>query len=88
MEYCPDEPVTRGQMASLLARAFDLAAGSPAGFDDTSGNTHEARIDALCAARITLGCNADPLQFCPRQPTTRAQMASFLTRAIEARQSG
>ena len=88
LEYCPDEPVTRGQMASFLARAFDLAAGPPSGFEDTSGNTHEARIDALYAARITLGCKTDPLQFCPLQPTTRAQMASFVTRAMEARQSG
>ena len=78
--YCPDEPVTRAQMASLLTRAFQLDPAVPAGFTDTDGNGHAAAIDALFDAGITRSCSAEPLQFCPEQPTPRAQMAVFLER--------
>ncbi len=86
LEYCPDRPVTRAQMASFLVRAFEIAAAEVAGFEDTADNTHRANIDALAAAGITLGCATDPPSFCPRDPTTRAQMASFLTRVLETRE--
>ena len=85
--YCPDNFVTRAQMASFLVRALDLPAASPAGFTDTAGNVHAANIDALAAAGITLGCSTDPLRYCPDQPVTRAQMASFLHRALRQRSS-
>ena len=88
LEYCPDRPVTRAQMASFLVRAFEIPAAEAAGFEDTSHNYHAADIDALAAARITLGCDTDPPRFCPQEATTRAQMASFLTRAITTRQTG
>ena len=79
--FCPDHTVTRSQVGSFLARAFELGSAEPAGFGDTAGSVHEANIDALYAAGITTGCSTDPLLFCPRDPTTRAQMASFLNRA-------
>ena len=85
-EYCPDRPVTRAQMASFLVRAFEIAAAEVSGFEDTANNTHRANIEALAAAGITLGCATDPPSFCPRDPTTRAQMASFLTRALATRE--
>ncbi len=81
--YCPDSPVTRAQMASFLVRAFDLDTAPSAGFTDTAGNTHEADIDALAAVGITVGCGTDPLRYCPDSPITRAQMASFLVRALD-----
>ena len=82
LEYCPDQPVTRAQMASFLTRALDLPPASPAGFTDTSGNTHEADIDALAAAGVTKGCSTEPLLYCPERPVTRAEMATFLVRAL------
>ena len=84
LRYCPDDSVTRAQMASFLARAFALEAAAPAGFADTGGDTHEANIGALAAAGITTGCETDPLRYCPDQPVTRAQMATFLHRALVA----
>ena len=81
LRYCPDQPVTRGQMASFLVRAFGFEAATAAGFDDTAGTTHEASIDALAAAAVTAGCATDPLRYCPDQPVTRGQMATFLARA-------
>ena len=82
LRFCPDESVTRAQMASFLVRAFALEAAGSAGFADTAGNTHEEHIDALAAARYTAGCAVGPLRYCPDQAVTRAEMATFLARAL------
>ncbi len=82
--YCPDRSVTRAQMAAFLVRAFDLEEAPPAGFVDTEESVHSANIDALAPAGITAGCKTDPLSYCPDKPVTRAQMATFLHRAIGA----
>ena len=83
--FCPDTPVTRAQMASFLARALELdPAQQPAGFTDVDPQSaHATNIDALHASGITAGCTQQPLQYCPDSPVTRAQMASFLARALE-----
>ena len=82
LRFCPDDSVTRAQMASFLVRSFDLDAAPAAGFSDTGGGTHEAHINALFAAGITVGCGTEPLRYCPTQSVTRAQMATFLARAL------
>jgi hypothetical protein len=43
---------------------------------------HEPDIDALRAAGVTQGCSADGRSFCPTDAVTRAQVASFLARAL------
>lgn len=80
--FCPNDPVTRAQMAVFLTRAFNLPGGPDPGFSDV-GQSHWAsdQIAALAASDITLGCG-DGSGFCPGDPTTRAQMATFLNRAI------
>ena len=84
LRFCPEESVTRAQMASFLVRAFNLPpAGTPAEFTDTQGNTHQDSINALAAAGITEGCDTDPLRYCPNQAVTRAQLATFLNRALQ-----
>ena len=81
--FCPDQPVTRGQMAAFLVRALSLPAGI-GGFDDTVGHTFERDISALAEAGITRGCNPPANdRFCPDQPVTRGQMAAFLHRALQ-----
>ena len=82
LRFCPDQSVSRAQMAAFLVRAFGLEAADPAGFADTDDHFHKADIDALAAARITAGCHADPLRYCPDRPVTRAEMATFLARAL------
>ena len=82
LRFCPDRSVTRAQMATFLVRAFDLGSAEPAGFTDTAGGTHETSIDALAAARVTVGCGTSPLRYCPDRSVTRAQMATFLARAL------
>ena len=85
LRYCPSRAVTRAQMATFLVRALDLPAPEgPAGFVDVDANSaHGAAIDALFAAGITAGCSTEPLRYCPSRAVTRAQMATFLTRALE-----
>ncbi len=80
--FCPDDVVTRGQMAAFLVRGLGLAEGS-VGFDDTADSVFAADISALAAAGITRGCDP-PVNdsFCPDDPVTRGQMAAFLRRAL------
>ena len=80
LRYCPDRPVTRAQMASFLVRTLDLEPAPSGGFTDTERTVHAANIDALFAAGITIGCTTEPLRYCPYEPVTRAQMATFLYR--------
>ncbi|HEX2154972.1 MAG TPA: S-layer homology domain-containing protein [Acidimicrobiia bacterium] len=84
--YCPNEPVSRAQMATFLVRALGLPATDESGFRDTSGSVHAEAIDALASAGITRGCNPPANdRFCPADSVTRAQMASFLVRALDLR---
>jgi endoglucanase len=81
--FCPDDAVTRGQMAAFLTRALDLPATTSAGFVDAAG-TFAGDIDRLAGSGITRGCNPPTNdRFCPDQPVTRGQMAAFLRRALD-----
>ena len=79
--YCPTGTVTRGQMASFLARALDLPDSSKDYFPDDSGSTHEADINKVAHAGITSGCGGG--KYCPTALVTRGQMASFLAKALD-----
>ncbi len=80
--FCPKAAVTREQMATFLVRALKLPP-AVSSFVDVDG-VHEADVGALAAAGITKGCNPAEgnTRFCPKDPVTREQMASFLTRAL------
>ncbi|MDH4117368.1 MAG: S-layer homology domain-containing protein, partial [Acidimicrobiia bacterium] len=44
----------------------------------------QSAIQALAAAGVTLGCNPpDNDRYCPDSPVTRAEMATFLARALD-----
>jgi hypothetical protein len=80
--YCPAHSVTRAQMASFLARAYGLGTRGGRVFDDvTPGSTHAGAIAAIAADGITQGCTTT--LYCPEDPVTRAQMASFMARALD-----
>ncbi len=82
-QYCPDSPVTRGQMAAFLTRALALPTTATNFFTDDIGSIFENDINRLAAAGITKGCNPPTNdQYCPDSPVTRGQMAAFLTRAL------
>lgn len=80
--YCPDQAVTRGQMATMLAEAFDLDATDEEYFDD-GGSTHGAAVNQLAAAGIGAGCDEPLTAFCTHLPVARAQAASFLARGMD-----
>lgn len=82
--FCPDEPVTRGQMAAFLHRALpDLATGAATDFRDDNGLVFESDVEWLSATGVTRGCNPPTNdRFCPHDTVTRAQMAAFLHRAL------
>src|SRR5690554_7541229 len=50
--FCPDQPVTRGQMAAFLTRTLHLPKGDVV-FSDTAGHIFEADIAALASAGVT-----------------------------------
>ena len=91
-EFNPAGAVTRAQAAAILAAALehlnlqpiDTAAEPRNLFTDTQGlpDATTTAIEALYERRITLGCSADPLRFCPDQPITRAQTAIMLARTL------
>jgi len=79
--FCPENAVTRGEMAVLLVRARALPATADDFFTDDDGHKYEWAINRLAAAGVATGCTADA--FCPRDLITRAEMASFLVAAFE-----
>jgi hypothetical protein len=50
-------------------------------FRDVNGGTHAGNIDRLYKAGVTTGCTSSA--YCPTDSVTRAQMATFLTRAMD-----
>ncbi|MCC7482949.1 MAG: S-layer homology domain-containing protein [Hyphomicrobiales bacterium] len=81
--YCPDDPVTRGQMAVFVVRAVmggdNFTFSSSPYFTDVP-TTHQffKWIQKMKELGITSGCTATT--YCPNDPVTRGQMAVFVTR--------
>lgn len=84
--YCPDNSVTRGEMAVFIERAMGnfSPTPSPSGMftDISGGDPFKPFIEELYNAGITSGCSTSPLRYCPSLPITRAQMAVFIERAL------
>ena len=78
--FCPDQALTRQQMASLIARALGLPAADADTFTDDDTSVHEPDIERLAAVGITNGCT--PTTFCPLRPVRRDEVAAFLHRAL------
>ncbi|CAN5872887.1 hypothetical protein BH23ACT4_BH23ACT4_17370 [soil metagenome] len=88
--FCQFDPLLREEMAEMLIRAFapeqpDLFANADGTdfFLDDEESGYEESINRLMAAGVTRGCNPPANdRFCPSDPLTRAQMASFFVRAL------
>ncbi|SDM73975.1 S-layer homology domain-containing protein [Psychrobacillus sp. OK028] len=79
--YRPDEIVTRGQMAILINRAFDISSASPNTFKDM--NSSMASFDAV--SRISsLGIASGYIDntYRPNELLNRGQFSAFLARAV------
>jgi hypothetical protein len=82
-EFCPDRQMTRAEFAAFVTRALKLQLSAKDYFIDDSGHVLEGAINRLAAAGITKGCNPPANDhFCPNAPLTRAETATFLTRAF------
>jgi hypothetical protein len=85
--FCPNDSVTRDQMAVFLLRGRKGGAFAPPAaeglFADVSvgaGAPFGKWIEELAREGITLGCGAG--RFCPSLTVSRGQMAAFLVRAF------
>jgi Tol biopolymer transport system component len=80
--FCPDNPITRGQMAVFIETSLGNPPVTCTGqFTDVPA-THPfcGFIDGLAAGGITAGCTATA--FCPDNPVSRGQMAVFIEAAL------
>jgi hypothetical protein len=81
--FCPNDHLTRGQMAAMLVRALGLTANEGTNFTDDNNSIFETDIERLATAGITTGCNPPTNdRFCPDRSLTRGQMAAMLVRAL------
>ena len=76
--FHPNESVSRGQMATFIAKGYNLPPAAST-FSDTAGDTHEPGIGAVANAGIARG--QPDGTYGPGVPITRGQMAVFLSRA-------
>lgn len=84
--YCPDNSVTRAQMAVFLLKGIHGSGYIPPAINGSTGFSDVATdhwasawIKQLAAEAITSGCGAGI--YCPEATVTRAQMAVFLLKA-------
>ena len=86
LRYCPEEPVTRAQMAVFLLRArhgqtYVPPAATGTVFGDVPPSYWAvAWIEQLAREGITTGCGGG--DYCPDSPVARDQMAVFLSRTF------
>jgi hypothetical protein len=85
--YCPNNTVTRQQMAVFLLKALEGSSYVPPVctgiFDDVTCPSQFADwIEELYVREITGGCGLAPVRYCPTNPNNRGQMAVFLVKTF------
>ena len=87
LDYCPENPATRGQMAAFLLKSkFGSAHVPPPAtgnvFNDVPADApFAAWIEELASLGITGGCGGG--NYCPDAAVTREQMAAFLLKILK-----
>ena len=89
--FGPAQPVSRGQMASFVARAISHLLDEPVTsdvdhFTDDDRDVHEPMIDALAELGVVAGTGGG--RFEPGHPIGRGQGAAFLVRALAVLEVG
>jgi hypothetical protein len=85
--FAPSEPVTRGQMAALLARVLGhvdaayLSGDEPDYFVDDEGLVHEDALNTLADLGIVTGVTRG--RVAPAGHLTRAHLAQYLARTLD-----
>ena len=84
--FRPGSRVTRAEMAFFVLRALGEEENVTAYrglFTDVPASVGYAQVaERMFDLGITTGCRIDPLRYCPDDVVSRAQMASFLARAV------
>lgn len=87
-KFCPEEPLTRAQLAIFLEKARlqveQREPGEAQGtlFTDVPKDHWAAEwIEQLARSGVTAGCGEN--EFCPEKTVTRAEMAVFLVKAFD-----
>ena len=87
--FDPGGPVSRSELAQMLAAAFPHLAAAETGmaervFTDLAGRPDDAvrAAESLYAAGVTAGCSVEPARFCPARPVSRAVLAALLVRTM------
>ena len=82
--FAPNRNVTRGEVASLVARLLERAgrpmpSDPPAAFSDTTSGTHALRINQLAALGLVNGFGDGTYR--PDRPISRGEVASLMVRS-------
>jgi len=86
--FAPNAVVTRAQMATFIARAYEYVIGAPLpeadedAFDDDDGSLHEVNINRIAGAGLAAGTGGGNYE--PYEAVSRDQMASFIARLLDA----
>ena len=89
--FAVDRVLTRGEVATILARLVEMAGADldptpPTPFSDTANSIHALGINQLAAAGVIQGYSDGT--FRPNNPVSRAGVASLLVRAYDLVSSG
>jgi len=85
--FCPESPLTRGDMAEQIVRAIFLGSPQPyysstPFFEDVPRDHPRFRyVQKLADLQLVHPCSTEPLLFCPGQTVTRGEFAEMLIRA-------
>ena len=83
--FCPHDPVTRGQMAKFVVKSAGWANVNPAAAtfaDVPTGHLFYKDIETLKAKCVTNGCG-DGVNYCPDELVPRRHAAMFIARAFD-----
>ena len=78
--YCPQDEITRGQMAAFLRRNLVLPSVEEDFFADDDGTLFEDDINALTAVGIGFGCS--DVDYCSDVPLLREELAELFVRTF------
>lgn len=83
--YCPDDAVTRAQMAVFMVSGLNIAQGTPLTYtaapyfnDVSSASGFFPFVQKIRDLNITAGCSLNPPLYCPDASITHGQMAVFM----------
>ena len=85
-KFCPDAAIQRWVFAVWMVRVLDGADPeiTSSRFDDIPGQPWwEGHVERLAEFGVTVGCDVNPVRYCPTDTVTRAEMAAFLDRAFD-----